>query len=348
MRVIHVVPNEPINDFVLTDARYLKRIAGVSSSYFSVNLFSHNKIGLDVLSIILANLKALKIKAVEGDILHCHFIPSSIVTTACSLPCVLSIHESFDEYTNLWKKILRNAASKCLVMNVSKYNREYWKRHLKIQGRVIYHAVDRRIFNPKIKTTRIRSLISENLGVDRWVLSMGALDSNRGHHYVLDAIAHMNKKENQVGLVVKSYGGFASYKKYLFKLAEEKKVPFLLISKNLAEHELASLMGSCDVFVRPATRESFGIAPLEAQACGVPVMVNNCCSLKEIFGQSSLLVDVKNVPDFSRKIYSMLNDDELRENIIEKGLANASRFTWEQKVRSYLSVYKMAIEACKK
>ncbi|MGA2590258.1 MAG: glycosyltransferase family 1 protein [Bryobacteraceae bacterium] len=99
------------------------------------------------------------------------------------------------------------------------------------------------------------------------------------------------------------------------------------------------------VFVFPSLYEGFGLPPLEAMACGTPVVTSNVSSLPEVVGDAALLVNPENVFEIARGIQEVLLDENLREDLIARGKAQAARYSWERTAREVLEVYLEVAEA---
>lgn len=95
-------------------------------------------------------------------------------------------------------------------------------------------------------------------------------------------------------------------------------------------------------FVFPSRYEGFGLPPLEAMACGTPVVASNVSSLPEVVGDAAMLVNPENVFDIARGIRDVLLDEQLRATLIEKGREQAARFSWERTARQVLDIYRQA------
>jgi len=95
-------------------------------------------------------------------------------------------------------------------------------------------------------------------------------------------------------------------------------------------------------FVFPSRYEGFGLPPLEAMACGTPVVTSNVSSLPEVVGDAAVLVNPENVFDIARGIKEVLLDEGLRAELIRKGREQAARFSWERTAREVVEVYEEA------
>jgi len=102
--------------------------------------------------------------------------------------------------------------------------------------------------------------------------------------------------------------------------------------------ELPSLYAGADIFVFPSLYEGFGLPPLEAMACGTPVMVSNVSSLPEVVGDAALMVDPYDIEGMAKAMYKVLSDVELSEEMRRKGLERAKSFSWEQTAQNILKV----------
>jgi len=98
-------------------------------------------------------------------------------------------------------------------------------------------------------------------------------------------------------------------------------------------HELAT------AFVFPSLYEGFGLPPLEAMASGTPVIASAVSSLPEVVGGAAMLVNPENVFDIARGITEVLLGDDLRAELIAKGLKQAASFSWARTAREVLGVY---------
>jgi glycosyltransferase involved in cell wall biosynthesis len=96
---------------------------------------------------------------------------------------------------------------------------------------------------------------------------------------------------------------------------------------------------SATAFVFPSLYEGFGLPPLEAMACGAPVVTSNVSSLPEVVGDAAMLVNPENVFDIVRGIREVLLDGGLRARLIAKGREQAARFSWSRTARQVLEIY---------
>ena len=105
------------------------------------------------------------------------------------------------------------------------------------------------------------------------------------------------------------------------------------------EKDLPALYSMADLFVFPSIYEGFGIPPLEAMACEIPVLASNTGALPEITGGNCLMVDPYNVNDIANGIHHLLTNENLRREYIVKGKKWVKQFTWERAARMTMKIY---------
>jgi glycosyltransferase involved in cell wall biosynthesis len=118
----------------------------------------------------------------------------------------------------------------------------------------------------------------------------------------------------------------------------------IIIYPQCSEKELIQLYQSADLFLAPSLLEGFGLPMLEAMACGTPVITSNCSSIPEVVGNGAILVDPKNTKAMADWINDVLNENAIREEMIQKGIERAKMFSWEKTARKTLELYRMIHE----
>ena len=107
--------------------------------------------------------------------------------------------------------------------------------------------------------------------------------------------------------------------------------------------DLLYLYNAARVFALPSFYEGFGLPPLEAMACGTPVVVSNTSSLPEVVGDAGQLVDPNDVEAWSVALWRALSDDGLHREMCAKGLRRAATFSWQRAARETLGVYRKVV-----
>ncbi len=105
---------------------------------------------------------------------------------------------------------------------------------------------------------------------------------------------------------------------------------------------LRYLYNAAQCLVHPAFYEGFGLTPLEAMACGTPVIVSNISSLPEVVGDAALLVSPESDDEITVALWRLLTDQALRASLRDKGLQRAAAFSWSRAAEQTMAVYRMA------
>lgn len=113
----------------------------------------------------------------------------------------------------------------------------------------------------------------------------------------------------------------------------------VLFRHNIPETALPALIGGARLFVFPSVHEGFGLPPLEAMACGTPVVCAHTSSLPEVVGDAAFVFDPFNVSDIADTMAHVLNNANLRFQLHTKGLQQAQLFSWERTARETMAVY---------
>lgn len=117
----------------------------------------------------------------------------------------------------------------------------------------------------------------------------------------------------------------------------------IILSDFVPDEALPQLYAESAVFVYPSLYEGFGIPILEAMASGTPVIASRTASLPEIGGDAAFWIDPKDAEGLANAIQRVVNDQELRKNLIHKGREQAEKFSWEKTARETLDVYQKVL-----
>lgn len=114
----------------------------------------------------------------------------------------------------------------------------------------------------------------------------------------------------------------------------------VIFTEYVPSEDMNPLMCGAVAFVFPSIYEGFGMPPLEAMACGVPVLASGEASLPEVTGDCALICDAYDVKSIARGLYRLYSDEELRRDLSRRGIERAKGFTWERSAKMLMDVYR--------
>jgi glycosyltransferase involved in cell wall biosynthesis len=200
----------------------------------------------------------------------------------------------------------------------------------------------------EMKPVEDRDMLGEFLrdaGIDRpYILFLGALTKRKNVDGLIRAY-HMLVNETQIEHALVLLGEKGYYFEDIANTIDKLNIRDRVIFVDRHPHEELPLFYSgADVFVFPSHSEGFGLPPLEAMACGTPVVASNSTSVPEVVGDAALLVDQNSVEDIAGAMSAYLTDEKLRKQKIAEGLARAQEFSWERAASQMISAYQRVYE----
>lgn len=209
---------------------------------------------------------------------------------------------------------------------------------------VAYCGVDPKVFHrpPAGSSSRVAAL----LGFEApYILMAGSLRPHKNANSLLLAFQELKRRygiPHQLVVVGEHRGFRVNAARVTLPADVEQAVRF---TGFVTDETLRLLYGCCSVFVYPSLYEGFGLPPLEAMACGAPVVASNRSSLPEVVGDAGVLVDPLDIPVLAGAIHRVVSDDALREGLRAQGLARAKGFTWERTAETYMQVFHRCVSS---
>lgn len=277
-----------------------------------------------------------------------------------NIPVVSTIHDlipiKFPHFTPRAKKtrfnrIFRRLLVWCIrrsdkVITVSGHTRDDLIKDLGIPPdkiAVVYNGIDDK-YHPPDRANVEKNQAPKLRFSDPYLLYVGRFDpyknvvglirsfrrfcQNREDNPRLVLAGHLDPRYPEAGLAVK-------------ELDLDTRVTFL---DGVEEDELIRLYSDARILILPSFYEGFGLPPLEAMACGTPVIVSNRGSLPEVVGNAGLIVDPTSEDDIATAVEKLWDSESLRSEFILKGLKRAKDFSWEKTARETLKVYESLLK----
>lgn len=245
------------------------------------------------------------------------------------------------EQCRYWEGLLEQThANADLILTFSEHTKQEVCTRLsivaeKVRAVPLAAAAD---FAPLPETRLLPHLQRWDLQSGKYVLSVGAIEPRKNHLTLVRAFARLRQD--------------ASFADYRLVLAGPKgwlydEVFEAIRQLGLDGHvvwlghvdQLAALYCGAAVMVYPSFYEGFGLPPLEAMACGTPVISSNTSSLPEVVGDAGIMIDPRDELGLAESLAEVLSDPERRQQMRIRGLAQAAKFSWRRTASETLAAY---------
>ncbi len=299
-----------------------------------------------------------KAAAREGcDLLHC---TSNTAPVWSKVPVIITLHdiiylESISLFQNAgtWYQKLGNMYRRWVVprvvkkakkiITVSKFERERIRDFFGFDQKddrlvAVYNGVSSH-FKP-VTDEMIRQEVRKKYNLpEHYLFFLGNTDPKKNTEGVLKAFAaYVDKSDNPLTLVMLDYEEYA-LNQLLSAMGKELLREHVFLPGYIVNTDLPAIYAMAKIFLYPSLRESFGIPMLEAMACGTPVITSNRASMPEVSGGKAKIVDPYQPAEITEAIFELINNQALREKLIEEGLEQAKKFTWRQMAEDVHRIY---------
>ncbi len=205
--------------------------------------------------------------------------------------------------------------------------------------KVIYSGVGN-IFKPINDRGVLNEKLQEYaLTAKEFILYVGALNPRKNLIKLVHAYCELRKSshiEHRLVIVGGKNRFYATIYTVAKNLGLENDVVF---TGYIPDDDLPYIYSGADLFVYPSFYEGFGFSPLEAMACGTPVISSNVSSIPEITEDAAILVNPNDVNDIAKAMQEVLTNKDLRKRMVHKALERASFFSWKKTAEKTLKVF---------
>jgi glycosyltransferase involved in cell wall biosynthesis len=172
-----------------------------------------------------------------------------------------------------------------------------------------------------------------------YILYLGTLEPRKNLERLIEAYAAVKESEKAAPLLV-----IAGGKGWLYESIFETVKRFgiensVIFTGYVPDADKPALLSGAKVFCFPSLYEGFGMPPLEAMACGTPVLTSNVASLPEVCGDAAYYVNPLLVSEIEQGIKQLCFNEELRNNLIQKGEERVKLFSWDKIAEQLHNLY---------
>ncbi len=305
-----------------------------------------------LLDLTSASLRWPKIDKLAGGV-DVYFLPHFLRASVAQAAKVTTFHDLSFEYHpeffsarhRLWHKLMNpkaRAKEADLIIAVSQSTKEdltslYAIDEKKIK--VIYSGVESGLSDDQPDQEKLEAARKKYRLPQRFILFFGTIEPRKNLRGLVESFNLLKREKKFADLHLVMAGSFG----WLFKdiVAQAKKSRWsshIHFPGFIDYQDKGTLYRLADVFVYPSFFEGFGFPPLEAMACGIPVVCSNKTSLPEIVGDAGMLVDPYLPGEIAEATKLVLEEDDFKKILIERGKKRVLKFTWEKTAKEFLEV----------
>ncbi|MBS1790538.1 MAG: glycosyltransferase family 4 protein [Acidobacteria bacterium] len=288
------------------------------------------------------------------DVLHVQYTAPPF----CPIPVVATIHdlafehlpETFTRRGSLQLKLTvrRTAQKAARIATVSEYSRQDLLRTYKLPPEkvaVTYNGVEPH-FTPQTQFNEAVEL-KQQFGIDRdFLLAVGSLQPRKNLVRLIRAYTKLRAENESFSPQLVIVGRKLWLAEEIFaEIRRQRWAKDVILTGYVSDQDLPKLYRQATAFVYPSLFEGFGLPPVEAMACGTPVITSDVSSLPEVTGKAALLIDPQNQASIELALLQITRDQELREQLRELGIEQAKKFTWQAAAEKTLRLYQESFEA---
>lgn len=241
-----------------------------------------------------------------------------------------------------YEKVFRSVANRARkIITVSEHTRRDLIRYFpktSAKTAVIYEGVDHCQFNCNDIAEENDQETIKALGIEgNYLLFVGVWMTHKNLPRLLQSFRKLREKGYRGKLVITGEG--KPHHVNVPKLINELNLTDVITPGFVEDEKLPALYRRAELFVFPSLYEGFGLPPLEAMACGVPVAASRVSSIPEILGDCAAYFDPYSVEGMAETVFEILNDEKKKNKIIALGKRQAEKYSWEKCAEETLRVY---------
>lgn len=240
-------------------------------------------------------------------------------------------------------ELIRSAQYADYIITISESAKKEIMQYLEVPESkigVIYPGVEYEKFNQPCGQNKLAEIKNKYNLPEEYILYFGTLEPRKNIETIIDAFStYKNKYNTDIKLVIAGGKGwrYESIFTQMQRLNIEQEVIF---TGYVEEEDKTGIYQMASLFLFPSLYEGFGMPVIEAMAAGVPVITSNTSSLPEAAGDAAILVSPPDSAKIAKHIQEILNDDELRQSMIQKGLEQSKKFNWDTSVDKLCDIYR--------
>jgi glycosyltransferase involved in cell wall biosynthesis len=238
---------------------------------------------------------------------------------------------------------LKNSCNRAdKIITIASFSKEEIVKYLSINPEKIAVTplgVDINRFHP-IKDRSLLLNIKKKLNISEdYFLYLGTLEPRKNIKRMIEAYAILKRKYNDIPQLVLAGRLGWGYDSIFESIAKNKLENVIKYINYISDEDKILLLNGAFLFIYPSLYEGFGLPPLEAMACGIPVLTSNTSSLPEVVGNAALAVDPLDIDAILNGMECLINNHNLRKDLSERAMVQAKKFSWDSTASMTMDVY---------
>lgn len=287
-----------------------------------------------------------------------YHVPQNGVGLSENIKCkkVITLHDIIplrmpetvsDKYLKIFNDELPRILNNCDgIITVSEFSKNDIAKEFNFPSDKIYVTplAAEGIYKPLSKC-QCKNLITKKYGIEKdFILYVGGFSPRKNILGLIEAYSKLsNNLKEKFNLVITGRKG-PSYEKYKARADDLNESDKVIFTDFIPLDDMPLFYNATEVLVYPSFYEGFGLPPVEAMACGTPVIASNVTSLPEVCYESALLIDPNDIDLLSYDIERVLSSSLLKLTMVKKSLTRSNDFSWNKTALNTIAAYKSIIE----
>lgn len=233
----------------------------------------------------------------------------------------------------------KSARKSDAVVTISENSKNEIIKYCKIDPakvHIVHPALDHKEYYPR--TSVEQATVAKKFEIKgEYILFTGTIEPRKNIIGVLNSYAELPQKIRDKYTLVLA-GGKGWNDQEIYKRLNELKPEKIIMTGYVADEDMPALYSGASLFVFPTLYEGWGMPVVEAMACGAPVITSNNSSMPEAGGDAAIFVDAQDTQNLTKQIERVLSDKKLAGDMVKKGIAHASKFSWEKSAKNLKKV----------
>ena len=292
------------------------------------------------------------------DLLHSPYLQLPPTSLTSDIPRLLTIYDLIPVLTPEWvvpelvtsfQRILASISKeRDWITCISEYTKQEFCEYTGMPPDRVFVTplAAAKHFYP-VKDKQFIKLVKQKYNIleGKYFLSLAALQPRKNLTHLIKAFFNLLQEQPNIdtNLVLVGSKGWMYEEIFAVASSSDRFRSRVIFTGYVPDQDLSAIYSGATAFVYPSLYEGFGLPPLEAMQCGVPVITSNTTSLPEVVGDAGITIEPRDEDALCQAMLNVLTDSPLCQQLSQKGLERAKQFSWKKCAEETMEIYKRAI-----